>query len=364
MVLIASTIIVSAQSENASNIKVGGWLKINSVYDFVGIGNESALNISAIPTGDVEKDPVFTMDLYQTRLFFDSNVLTTKYGNIQAYVEVDFYGNNGGELRMRHAYVKMGNWTLGQAWSAVCNLEAWPNITDFDGPATGAWVRQAVLRYKMDLGNKHRLALALEAPFGDYDRFLPTDSLLTTTNQNMPDFLIRYTKDWTNLHFQATSIFRQLSYRSLTEREITYGYGGVVSLVHNSPRWKFITQGIAGVGISRYLVSFQGGGWDAAPKPDGSLDPIPVIGGYASAQYYWNSTKTLSSTAVVGLFKIENRVRTDFYDYSGEYYSANLYYQPIPALMLGAEYIRGHINDENNKTGMADRVQLSLEYSF
>ena len=115
-------------------------------YDQRGIPNVSAMHLPSIPTEreNVRDDPQVHADLNQTRLIFASNFQTEYLGEILSYIETDFYGGEGGgNLRLRHAYIRFQNWRIGQTWSGFTDEEAWAHITDFDGPSTGAWVRSA-----------------------------------------------------------------------------------------------------------------------------------------------------------------------------------------------------------------------------
>ena len=54
------------------------------------------------------------------------------------------------------------------------------NITDFDGPATGAWVRSAQIAYQINLDKKQHITVSIENPLTDYSRYLVIDSLVQT----------------------------------------------------------------------------------------------------------------------------------------------------------------------------------------
>lgn len=90
------------------------WVKLNGIWDYMGIDNTAAMNLTDIPTDGRAPDSHFTMDMYQTRLIFASAFQTKRFGEIFSYIETDFYGNNGGGLRMRHAYIRFKNFRFGQ----------------------------------------------------------------------------------------------------------------------------------------------------------------------------------------------------------------------------------------------------------
>ncbi len=90
------------------------WIKLSAIWDYMGIDNTSSMNPIYIPTDGRPPDSHFTMDMYQSRLKFASAFQTKKFGEIFGYVETDFYGNGGGGMRLRHAYIRFKNFRIGR----------------------------------------------------------------------------------------------------------------------------------------------------------------------------------------------------------------------------------------------------------
>ncbi len=84
----------SLNNRPSKSIYFTAWLKLNGIYDAVGISNYSALNLPSIPTAGRPPDPYFVMDMYQTRIIFGSTFQTKRLGEIISYIETDFYGDN------------------------------------------------------------------------------------------------------------------------------------------------------------------------------------------------------------------------------------------------------------------------------
>lgn len=353
------------------------WLKLNGFYDFQGIDNFSSMHIPSIPTErmGVPKDPQFFMDVFQTRLIFASAFQTQKLGEITSYIETDFYGNGGGGMRLRHAYLRFLDFRIGQTWSGFTDEEAWANITDFDGPATGAWVRSAQLTYFIRPSKNEDILLALETPTLDVDRYLPLDTTLTGAKQTVPDFVMHYEKRWSRGHFQIAGVARAIEYRNLaTERsEYIFGYGFNLSGSQIMfERDKLIYQAAVGEGISRYLVSFGGGGWDALPNFEGELVPVPIYGGYIGYQHYWDGRdysnpeeSDWSSTFVYGYVELRNPLKIPKRTLlTGHYVSANLYWHMADPINFAIEGIYGFRTDEFESKGQNLRIQFVMEYNF
>ncbi len=371
--------LTSVDSLNGKPVKefyTTAWLKFSGFVDAEGIPNESAMHLPSIPTerDSASADPQFHADLYQTRLMFVSKFQTKNMGEIFSYIETDFYGGGGGGLRLRHAYVSFANWRIGQAWSGFTDVEAWPNITDFDGPATGAWVRSAQIAYFIHLKQNATIMLSVESPTTDYGRYLFVDSLIKPALQGIPDLVGHYEIRWPRGHFQIATVGRVIEYKNVLHNR-NYLIGGGTSIsgsLQVNKDDKFIYQVAGGKGIARYLVSFGGGGWDAIPNHQGDLDLVPIAGGYLGYQHYWGkkSLESLeenhfSSTFVYGYVYLKNPIETPKPSLlTGSYASANLYWHLSGPMQFAVEGIYGYRTDEYESPGDDLRVQFIMEYNF
>jgi hypothetical protein len=159
-------------------------------------------------------------DTSVTKFSASSSRLNTKYvdGDTMAFVEMDFYTGTGNEVltnsvspRLRHAFIKHGNWTVGQTWSTFINTGALAEAVDFGGPLVASgFVRQTQVRYTN--GN---FQFAIENPQsygGD------------GTQDAMPDIVGKYTHkgDWG--HVAVAGVFKSLNTAG-GESETGFGYG-------------------------------------------------------------------------------------------------------------------------------------------
>ncbi len=146
-------------------------------------------------------------DASQFKIFANETRFNTKYvhGDVTGFIEMDFWGGGGNEVisnsahpRIRHAFVKYKDLTVGQTWSTFMNTSAIPESADFAGATTGlVFIRQGQVRYNM--GN---FQVALENPEswgGD------------TANDSVPDVVARYNfkGDWGSVSVSALA--RQLN---------------------------------------------------------------------------------------------------------------------------------------------------------
>jgi hypothetical protein len=157
-------------------------------------------------------------DASQFKIFANETRFNTKYvhGDVTGFIEMDFWGGGGNEVisnsahpRIRHAFVKYKDLTVGQTWSTFMNTSAIPESADFAGATTGlVFIRQGQVRY--NVGN---FQVALENPEswgGD------------TSNDSVPDVVARYNfkGDWGSI--SVSGLARQLN-TTLGNSESAFG---------------------------------------------------------------------------------------------------------------------------------------------
>lgn len=341
------------------------WIKLSAIWDYMGIDNTSSMNPIYIPTDGRPPDSHFTMDMYQSRLKFASAFQTKKFGEIFGYVETDFYGNGGGGMRLRHAYIRFKNFRIGRTWSVFTDEESWPNITDFDGPATGVWVLHAQLAYFIRPSKTMDIVFSIETPLSDYSRYLQLDSTLQNASPSYPDLHGHIEKRWRGGHIQLAAVYRFIEYKVNNQKRIVPGYGFNVAASQTiGQRDLLIGQILLGKGISRYMVSFGGSGWDAIPDLQGNLNALPVAGGFLSYQHYWGKSD-FSSTIVGGYANVDNPFDNPAITlFNGFYGSLNVYWNPLGPLNFAIEGIYGTRYDEFDRFGDNLRLVMVFEYAF
>jgi len=165
-------------------------------------------------------------DISNTRMHADSTRFNTKYvhGDITGFIEFDLFGGGGNEKltnsrhpRLRHAFIKYKNWTVGQTWSTFINTSALAEAADFGGPLVASgFIRQDLVRYTM--GN---FQVAIENP-ESYGGYVGSDG--TGTKDSVPDIIGKYTfkGDWGNV--AIAGVAKQLETKG-GESESGFGYG-------------------------------------------------------------------------------------------------------------------------------------------
>lgn len=185
--------------DDGDSLTFGGFIKVDTRLT----SGDAAYRDFWIGTGATADDQTMVKILANETRF------NTKYvhGDVTGFIEMDFYGGQGtGEAytnglnpRLRHAFIKYKDLTVGQTWTTFMNTSSLAETADFGGPMVGeAFVRNAQIRYAF--GNFH---VSLENPetTGDGD----------SSNDSIPDIVGKYTfkGDWGNV--SVAGLFRQLS---------------------------------------------------------------------------------------------------------------------------------------------------------
>jgi hypothetical protein len=359
--VVASKDLIDGKPRNS--IVLGGYVKLVATFDYLGLPNGSSFNMIEIPTENDVANQSLNFNAWQSRIKLKNIFRTKKKQEIFANIEGDFHGSGGGGFRLRHAYVKFNNWTVGQTSTVFSNDDVWVNISDFDGPPVGTWVRQPQIKYTLDLNKNNQFNFSIEDPVIDFRNRAVLDSTGVPTKPFLPDLVSNFRHQFNGGNFQLSGIVRMLSYKKENRREEALGYGGMISGTFKILKKDlFIYQALAGKGIERYLVGLGGYGFDAVLFED-KLETLPVYGGYLAFQHFWNSN--LNSSFIYGYQEVQNKLDANYSNiFIGNYYSANLFFYPIENINLGFEFVYGDKTNYLDHKGRNHRFYFTMEYSF
>lgn len=278
----------------------GANIKLNGYFDvFGGLQDSETFNIGKINVFGTDDSSSFKMDMYQTQLKFESTIMTKEGESIYAIVEFDFWGGNG-TMRLRKAYVEFDHWQIGQGWASFGDEALWPNILEWEGPPSGVWVRSPHIKYFNKIGNDPdwRYIIALDAPITDYNKYDEIEPLIGNANQTTPDVIlgVKHEKKWG--HLRMSTMFRNINYEYDGAKSSFLGYGLSFSGRLLKRKNSFQFQGTAGKGITSYITSIAGFGYDGFPTVNNELDATPSYGGWMAYEHFW--TKKLHTNLVGG----------------------------------------------------------------
>ena len=339
---------------------IGVNMKLNGYYDvYGGLQDSETFNIGQINVFGTDDSDSFKMDMYQTQVFIQGDYITNSGENIKAIVEFDFWGGNG-HMRLRKAYVESKHWQIGQNWNNFGDEVLWPNVMEWEGPPSGIWIRTPHIKYFNTFKNKQWIYEAsLEAPIIDYVSLGELEPLVEEENQVTPDLTaaIKYKKDWG--HFRFSSILRNVRYKLDGESGNFIGYGFSLSGIYKTERKNNIQfQFTGGEGISGYLTSVSGLGFDGFRTIEGGFEATPAYGGWVSFEYFF--TPKLHSNIVFGY------TNYNFKDMERYILSEGLPFDPIDdTLVLAGDYSSYHsYGIINFMYDPFERMTIGLEFDY
>ncbi|MHA7944711.1 porin family protein [Formosa sp. 3Alg 14/1] len=275
------------------NMKLNGYLDV-----YGGLNDSETFNVGLINVFGTDDTKSLHVDMYQTQLKFSTTYIQKDGSVITAVVESDFWGGDG-RIRLRKAYVETTHWQVGQNWNNFGDESIWPNIMEWEGPPSGIWLRTPHIKYMNTFKNPNWMYEAsIEAPIATsfaYEEFQP---LIDEVDQITPDltFSVKYKREWG--HLRMSSVLRHVRYKLDEKINSFTGYGFTFSGIYKPKRNNFQFQIVGGKGISAYLTTVAGNGYDGYPATGNEFNATPAMGGWASYEYY--ITNKLHTNAVLG----------------------------------------------------------------
>jgi hypothetical protein len=320
---------------------------------------------SATPVGGVSEDDP-SLDLHGKQTRFALTATRAAEGHtLSAYIEADFQtapgtqgsevATNGYNFAMRRAYISYDNWLFGQDWSTFQNVNVLPESTDFIGPSEGTvFVRQPQVRYTLRLGEHTNMQFSVENPETNLITLGAVD------DDGLPDIVGRW--NYTNgpTVFSVAVMGRQLNVESGATNDEATGWGvsvaGKLGLGANNDIRGMIT---TGEGIGRYVgLGFAADGVVAG----GEIQASEVTAGFVSFRHVWSPR--LRSSLTYSMIDADYDVLLPTQSESAWSAAANLFFEPTPGLLLGAEYRHAERELFNGQSGELDRLHFIAKQSF
>jgi len=335
---------VAFAEDTGPSFEVYGFAMVDYVQDFrrVEPAWDDTLRPSKIPTvsGLYGSDGQAIVSARQSRLGAQAN-LPVGGQNLYTKFEFDWYGVGADEgkvtPRLRHAYGEWGQWLAGQTHSVFMDVDVFPNVIDYWGPAGIVFLRNPQIRWTPIRGGDS-VAVAIERPGNDIDPGTlrtvdPSFGPNIQNDEKLPDLTAHYRHNSSWGHLLLAGILRRVGFDTLGTvdnspkgREIGWGFD-LTGNYKLADYGKIILSGVYGRGIANYM---NDGGNDLAPSgvtgsPEASAVPLFGLTAYYEHAWaeHWNRTIGYSRT------QVENRsLQTGSAFHSGEYASANLLYLP------------------------------------
>ena len=150
---------------------IGGYVKGTMSVDMGGISDNLDFVTADIPVPkQADMLNQFQMDASTSRLFLKLVGRNTAVGNFSVYVESDFRGKDGHQydLRLRQAYIRLGNLLFGRTRSTFADGAAGPPTIDFEGPSGSVSKKNTMIQYKQQIDKNWSWAASIESPSESY----------------------------------------------------------------------------------------------------------------------------------------------------------------------------------------------------
>lgn len=395
------TISLSAQNASDKTMEIFGFIQMDSGYDFGRMNPDwyDTMRPTQILDSDgneYQSQGAYYMSVRQTT-FGVKNFIETPLGQVKTHFEFDLFGM-GKEVgntafRLKHAWVELGQFGVGQTNSLFTDTDVYPNIVEFMGPNALPFIRNVQVRYTPIRNEKHLFSIAVERPGatadqGQYGAEFVYPPILEGMEARfpMPDFTseYRYTDKWG--YVELAGILRSIKWEDHDDDQYDLSGSAVgwgLSFSTKVALGKSVIYHAAvttGAGIQNYMNDADAD-IGAKRQYDNITSPIkgvaiPMLGIVNYFDINWN--EKFSSAVGYSILKnrtTEGQVSTAYKQ--GQYASVNLLYSPVKNCVFGPELLWGHRQNNDfagdplfdlpaakGNSGSDVKLQFSFRYVF
>jgi len=356
-------------------LSLGGRIDLQSMYT----SPEGSFFAGKIP---LEKDSIgengqLFMSARDSRLWVKTRT-PTKYGVARAIIETDFWGDttnanekntNSYGVRLRHVYVNIAGFTVGQTNSAFNSTVMLDTITH---TINETLVRQPLIRYSIDNYN-YAYDISFEQP--ETTLINSSATMITPKDDVVPDVILRmrYYPSWGEFSFAAMGRYitqDRADINSSTrylQSDGKFGHAYNLSLRINTFTYddiRFDAQ--YGSGLGRYLAysAFAAGSVD----DNGNIKLQESYGGHLAYRHWWNlelrSTFAISYAATQNNLEQIQAAQLDKLNKDVKALQVNLLYSPVKNALVGLEYSKAIRRVESLDEGVIELATLMFRYEF
>ena len=347
-------------------MKIGGYIKGDVIYDFDGTLDKHQFLMSTIPvegTADYGNDGYTSITAKETRINLDVRRIKPGSPALRAFVEGDFW-SDGNQFRLRHAYLNVGGFLIGQTWTTISFLESVPYMIDFAAGDALFGGRTTQVRYTHSMSDKWKVAIGLEElsflgignPFG-----LPGEA-----KRELPLVALRSDYRWDDgVLFLGASI-NQLHWdgKESDQSDDALQYNFVVAGRQEIGSDNYISWNVSyGEGSGENILAFAGTNANAVLNADGKLETIPAFSVMVGGGHEWNSEWASNLSYAYGWLDTPD-ARDPLALKRAGIGHVNLIWHPVKQFSTGIEYMWGTKRAQNDALGSAERLQFMGRFDF
>lgn len=347
-------------------IKIGGYVKSDFVADFDGTLDNSQFLMSTIPVkGQPEYGNSGYVNFFAKETRFNIDVRRIEQGKIplKLFIEGDFFDSET-HFRLRHAYMVVGDFIIGQTWTTLSFLEAMPNMIDFAAGDALYGGRTVQARFQKKLSDNILFAVGIEQL--SFLGIENPDTLIGQATRKLPLLAARIDYSWkTGILFLGASV-AQLSWDggAIGQSQDALQFNGAIALrqYYGNKRGYFTAGMSYGVGAGENIIAFAGSNANAVLSVDG-LKTIPALSSSVGVNFKWTDKLSSNIHYAYGWLEVPE-TRDPFALQKGGIGHANLIFSPLTYFSSGIEYMWGAQRATNEALGKASRLQFMAKYSF
>lgn len=348
---------------------IGGYIKGTVQYDFNGAIDDGASFTTydiPVPANPALKNQFFANASHST-LFLQLAGKSDKFGIYQVYIQTNFTGDSpsGYGLKLKQAYLKVGYVTAGLANSTFVDGAAGTPGVDDQGPAGELGKKNMLVRYAPRFSDHFSGAIGVEMPSTDMTYSATTEKI----NQRFPDIPAYIQYEWGdgNSHVRLSGLFRNMSYRDLAAQRNKFCAGWAVQLsgmAALTKRFTLFYQGAYGKGYAAYINDLGGTGFDLVHSTaEGRMEAPKTANWEIGARFNASSKVFLSAVYSQAHTMDLAYLGPDTYHHA-QYVGVNGFWNIVPDLRLGVEYLWGSRKNYSGEHGHANRIEAMLQFNF
>src|SRR5690554_4590399 len=342
------------------DVSVYGFARMNASYD---VDSDQALSTRSgsfedLADNDNEPDGHFGADAFQSRI----GLTTVSPEGVKVNVEGDFRGgDDGGALRLRHAFGEYNGVLMGQTWSNFNSFVGNTSTLDFDSLPGLAGLQGRVAQARYTTGP---LSFSLEQP---------QSSIQNNTDEKdgMPAITARFEESQGGLSYSAALLAHQVGYDTGATDDDAFGFATFVAA--KMALTDMITlQGTLtytdGANSYLYRSGENFGAASAYVDGSGSVETISGYGGSVGAGINLGGGRSINIgygyVEVDWDDAVDDGVGVGGESEKNQAVMANYQWTPVKNVMMGVEYQFLKRENVDGSDGDANRILFAAQYNF
>ncbi len=346
-------------------MKIGGYVKVDALYDIDGTLDRRQLLMSTIPVeGQPGAGRSGYLSMFSAESRFNIEVRRVVEGRIPLgfLIEGDFWPS-GSALRLRHAYVSVGDFVVGQTWTAISILESLVSLVDFASGDALFGGRTTQIRYQKSVGDAWKVALGLESL--DLIGIDNSFELPGEPSAALPVLAGRVDYRWGSGMVAFGSSIAQLRWdgEGAGPDARALQWDAVVGGRQHIGR-DFVTWNVSyGVGSGENVMAFSGSGANAVLTEDGRLERMPAFAFVVGLAHHWADDLVTNVSYAYGWLDTPDS-RDALALKRGGILHTNLLWRPTEQFTAGIEYMVGTKRATNDALGTGRRIQTMVKLAL